>query len=139
MKHANTAMMAFAFACAAATGPAPAQQSEEVRFAPGNYGTMVTGSVTGQAFADYTLSASAGQEMFVELSVVETDGNGSVFFNVMPPGAEWEALYVGSMDDDNAETVPLPLDGVYTIRVYLMGNDADAGRTVRYTLDLSIQ
>lgn len=120
-------------------GPALAQQVEEVQFEPGNYGTMVTGSVTGQAYVDYRLGASAGQEMFAELAVTETDGDGTAFFNVMPPEAEWEALYVGSMDDDNSETVELPLDGVYTIRVYLMGNDADTDKTVSYTLDLSIQ
>lgn len=120
-------------------GPASAQQTHEVAFAPGNYGTMVPGSITGQEFADYRLGASAGQEMFVELTVAETDGNGTIYFNVMPPGAEWEALYLGSMDDDNSETVALPLDGTYTIRVYLMGNDADTEKTVKFNLDLSIQ
>ena len=120
-------------------GPAVSQQVEEVEFAPGNYGTMVSGSVTGDAFVDYTLGAKAGQQMFAELTVAKTDGDGVAYFNIMPPGAEWEALYVGSMDDDNSETVALPLDGVYTIRVYLMGNDADTGKTVDFNLDLSIQ
>ena len=122
-----------------AAGPVWAQHVEEVHFEPGNYGTMVSGSVTGQDFADFTLGAKAGQEMFAELTVAETDGDGTVYFNIMPPDAEWEALYVGWMDDDNSETVALPLDGVYTIRVYLMGNDADTGKTVDFNLDLSIQ
>ncbi len=29
--------------------------------------------------------------------------------------------------------------GTYTIRVYLMGNDKDSGKTVGFNLDLSIQ
>lgn len=120
-------------------GAALAQQSEEVRFAPGNFGAMVSGQITGGEYYDYTLGASAGQEMFAELTVTETDGNGTIYFNILPPGSEGEAIYVGSMDEDNFETVPLPEDGVYTIRVYLMGNDSDAGKTVKYNLDLSIQ
>lgn len=122
-----------------AAGPAFSQHTEEVHFERGNFGTMVTGSVTGQDYIDYTLGAKSGQEMFAELTVASTDGNGSVYFNIMPPGAEWEAIYVGSMDEDNSETVALPQDGTYTIRVYLMGNDADTGKTVDFNLDLSIQ
>ena len=116
----------------------PAQSTQEVTFAPGNYGTMVTGSITGQDYADYTLAARAGQEMFVDLSVTETDGNGSINLNILPPGSDNVALYNGSMEGNTA-TVPLPETGVYTIRVYLMGNDEDTGRTVAFTLDLSIQ
>jgi hypothetical protein len=100
---------------------------------------MLSGSITGQAYADYTLGARAGQEMFAEITVAETDGSGTVYFNILPPGSTGEAIYIGSMDVDNSETVALPDDGVYTIRVYLMGNDADAGKTVAYNLDLSIQ
>ena len=123
----------------ASAGAAQSQTSENVQFAPGNFGTMVSGSITGQAYADYTLRASAGQEMFAEITVAETDGSGTVYFNILPPGSTGEAIYIGSMDVDNSETVPLLEDGVYTLRVYLMGNDADAGKTVSYTLDLSIQ
>jgi hypothetical protein len=130
----STLLLALTFA-----GAALSQTSEGVQFAPGNYGTMVSGSITGQAYADYKLRASAGQEIFAEIAVAETDGSGTAYFNILPPGSAGEAIYIGSMDVDNSETVPLPEDGVYTIRVYLMGNDADAGKTVSYTLDLSIQ
>lgn len=43
------------------------------------------------------------------------------------------------MDTDNSALVTLPATGTYTIRVYLMGNDKDAGKTVGFRLDLSIQ
>jgi hypothetical protein len=117
---------------------ASAQESSEVRFAPGNYGTMLSGSVTGRDYLDYTLAARAGQEMFVELTVARSDGYGTAYFNILPPGEEFVAIYNGSMDGTTAR-IDLPETGSYTIRVYLMGNDRDTGATVDFNLDLSIQ
>ena len=111
-----------------------AQQSEEVRFAPGNFGTMVTGSITGKAYMDYTLGAQEGQEMFAEL----TSDSASVNFNILPPGSDGQAIYIGSIVGPTA-TVTLPETGTYTIRVYQMGNAADSGQTNAFNLDLSIQ
>lgn len=118
---------------------AAAQQSEEVSFAPGNYGTMITGTIVGHEYRDYRLGAQAGQELFVDLKVTQTDGFGIAYLNILPPGSDDVAIYVGSMDEDSTETVPLPEDGTYTIRVYLMGNDRDAGASVSYAIDVSIQ
>ncbi|SNS70991.1 hypothetical protein [Tropicimonas sediminicola] len=119
-------------------GPGTAQMTADVRFQSGNYGTMVSGTITGDEYFDYRLGASGGQQMFVDLSVAGTNGNGSVFFNILPPGSDGVAIYNSSMDG-NSTTVELPSDGTYTIRVYLMGNDRDAGATVGYNVDLSIQ
>jgi nucleoside-specific outer membrane channel protein Tsx len=58
-----------------ATAPALAQMVADVKFQPGNYGTMVSGTVKGDEYFDYKLGAKAGQEMFVELNV---DGRRSV-------------------------------------------------------------
>jgi hypothetical protein len=77
--------------------------------------------------------------MFAELTVSGTNGNGSVYFNILPPGSTWQTIYTGHMDTDNSALVTLPATGTYTIRVYLMGNDKDAGKTVGFNLDLSIQ
>jgi hypothetical protein len=71
--------------------------------------------------------------------VSDTNGNGSAFFNILPPGSKWQTIYVGHTDNDKSALVKLPANGVYTIRVYLMGNDKDAGKTVGFNLDLSIQ
>lgn len=114
--------------------PAGAQEEVAVTFPAGQFGTMIEGAVTGQEFVDYTLAAAEGQELFAEMT---TDG--SAFFNVMPPNATWEALYVGSSDVDRTARIELPEDGTYRIRVYLMGNDADTGQTVPFRIDLSIQ
>jgi hypothetical protein len=122
-----------------ASSPALAQMSAEVDFQPGEFGTMLSGAVTGQDYMDYTLGAQAGQEMVADLTVTDTNGNGTAYFNILPPGSDNEAIFVGSMAADTTARVQLPETGTYTIRVYLMGNDADSGKTVGYTIDLSIQ
>ncbi|MEB3322188.1 MAG: hypothetical protein VKI81_05140 [Synechococcaceae cyanobacterium] len=116
-----------------------AQRSSQVQFKPGNYGTMVSGTITGREYIDYKLTANKGQKMFAELAVRNTNGNGSVYFNILPPGSRGEAIYIGHMNTDKSAIVTLPSNGTYTIRVYLMGNDKDAGKTVGFNLDLSIQ
>lgn len=119
-------------------GAVQAQTSEQVQFAPGNYGTMVSGSVTGDAYVDYVLRAGAGQQMFAELTVRSSTGSGVAYFNILPPGSDGAAIYVGSMDGNSA-LIDLPANGAYKIRVYQMGNDRDAGKTTDFNLDLSIQ
>ena len=128
--------------CLAAFAPmeaARAQRSSQVQFKPGNYGTMVSGTVTGREYIDYKLTANQGQKLFAELAVRNTNGNGTAYFNILPPGSTGEAIYIGHMNDAKSTTVTLPTSGTYTIRVYLMGNDKDAGKTVGFNLDLSIQ
>jgi hypothetical protein len=115
-----------------------AQAVSDVKFEPGNYGAMVSGTVTGKEYIDYKLGAKAGQEMFVELEVSASNGNGTVYFNVLPPGSNDVAIYNSSMDG-NSTTVTLPSSGTYTIRVYQMGDDEDSGKISGFNMDLSIQ
>lgn len=117
---------------------ASAQMTADVKFQPGNFGTMVNGTITGDAYFDYRLGANSGQEMFAELQVSDTNGNGVIYFNILPPNSDGAAIYNGSINGNTAR-IDLPEDGDYTIRVYLMGNDRDTGKTVSYNLDLSIQ
>jgi len=51
------------------------------------------------------------------ITAAETDGTGTGFFNILPPGSDGEAIYIGAMGVDNSATVPGPEDGDYTIRV----------------------
>ena len=118
--------------------PASAQMAADVHFQTGNFGTMVSGTITGDEYFDYRLGARGGQEMFVSLQVGGTNGTGTAYFNILPPGSDGVAIYNSSING-NDTTVKLPEDGTYTIRVYLMGNDRDAGKTVGYNVDLSIQ
>ncbi|MFD1341592.1 hypothetical protein [Litorisediminicola beolgyonensis] len=133
MKRALAAVAALAL-----TSAAWAQERTEVQFAKGNFGTMIEGSIEGDAYHDYLLGARGGQELFVELDVTDSTGSGTVYFNILPPGSDGVAIYNGSMDGTSF-TQPLPEDGVYTIRVYQMGNDKDAGKTSAFRMDLSIQ
>lgn len=99
---------------------------------------MVEGTVSGDAYVDYILRAKEGQKMFAELALAGTDGHGTVYFNILPPGSEGVAVYNSSING-NATTVDLTETGPWTIRVYQMGNDRDIGKTASFTLDLSIQ
>ncbi|OWU83306.1 hypothetical protein ATO6_19425 [Oceanicola sp. 22II-s10i] len=117
---------------------ASAQMSAEVTFPKGNFGTMISGTIRGDEYFDYRLGARAGQQLFAELKVDGTNGHGTIYFNVLPPGSDNVAVYNGSIDGPSA-LITLRETGTYTIRVYLMGNDRDTGKTVGYLIDVSIQ
>ena len=121
-----------------AAPPAAAQRAADVVFLRGNYGTMLSGTIVGDEYFDYRLRAEAGQELFADLAVSATNGNGSIAFNILPPGSDGVAIFIGASEGNTAR-VRLPESGVYTIRTYLMGNDRDTGKTVGYRIDVSIQ
>ncbi|MCI5110964.1 MAG: hypothetical protein MRY75_10470 [Marivita sp.] len=129
--------LATALALTLATGLS-AQTKSEVKFAPGNFGAMVSGTIIGDEYIDYLLGANAGQKMFVDLTVTDSNGNGTVYFNILPPGSDGVAIYNSSMNG-NSTTVDLPSKGTYAIRVYHMGSDEDTGKTSGFNIDLSIQ
>lgn len=118
--------------------PVLAQAVSDVTFSKGNYGTMVNGTIVGDEYVDYRLGARAGQSMFVDLAVEASNGTGTVYFNILPPGSTGEAIYNSSINGNTA-TVKLPKSGTYSIRVYQMGDDADSGKTSGFRIDLSIQ
>lgn len=121
-----------------ASAPALAQSDVDIRFESGASSTTINGTIEGNEYIDYNLRASGGQVMTVHLNVDGTNGTGTIYFNILPGGKDYDALFNGSMDGNSAR-VTLPGDGVWTIRVYLMGNDADTGKTVGYSIDVGIQ
>lgn len=122
-----------AVAGALATGAAMAQlRQEAIRFAPGATSARVTGSLRGDADIDYLVTARAGQVITVTLAAK----NASVNMNVLPPGSE-EALFIGSISGTTFEG-PLPRDGQYRIRVYLMRSAARRNATASFTLSVSL-
>lgn len=129
------AMTAIAFG--GMTSPALAQDSVRIQFEPGATSTTINGTIVGNEYIDYVLGARAGQTMVVSLAVTGTNGNGSAFFNIIPAGQNFPALFNGSSEGRRAE-VTLPETRDWAIRVYLMGNDADTGRTVGYSIDVYI-
>ena len=119
-------------------GPAHAQESVDIRFDPGASSAEFGGAIIGDEYIDYVLNARAGQTMVVDLVVTDTNGNGSVYYNILPAGQDYPALYNGSTDDDRRAEVTLPDSGDWAIRVYQMGNDADAGKTSGYSINVYI-
>ncbi len=122
-----------------AFGLAMAQSRSEVRFSAGSDTAAISGEITGHGYADHVVGARAGQTLSVSLEVSETDGDGTAYFNILPPGSDDVAIFNGSLSSDGSGQVLLPENGDYTIRVYLMGNDEDTGKTVGYTIETSIR
>ncbi|SLN66248.1 Inhibitor of g-type lysozyme precursor [Pseudoruegeria aquimaris] len=118
--------------------PLAAQTKIPVQFERGTDGATLSGSVIGDEYVDYVLGARKGQKMNVGLSVEGTNGNGTVYFNILPPGSDGYAIYNGSIDGNDA-FVELPETGDYTIRVYQMGNDRDTGKTSGFRLGVGIK
>jgi len=120
-------------------GSALAQETVGIQFEPGASSAEISGTIIGDEYIDYVLGARGGQTMVVSLAVTGTNGNGSAFFNILPAGQDYGGPYTGSTDDDNRAEVTVPSDGDWAIRVYLMGNDRDAGKTVGYSINVFIQ
>lgn len=123
-------------ALAAACATASAADGIEVwplHFARGASSATVQGTLRGYQTVDYTVHARAGQTMSVRLET----GNGSNYFNVLPPGSGEVALFVGSAGGQ-AWSGALPADGEYKVRVYLMRNAARRNEVARYTLTVGV-
>jgi hypothetical protein len=108
-------------------------ETRAVQFAKGKSSATIKGSLKGEQTIDYTLRAKAGQTMSVKLATK----NGANYFNVLPPGSNDEAIFVGS-SGGNEWTGALPADGEYKVRVYLMRSAARRGETANYTLTVGI-
>jgi hypothetical protein len=107
-------------------------RQERVAFKAGTSSATIKGSIKGDDTVDYVLGARRGQTMSVTL----TTSNGSNYFNVLPPGSE-EAIAIGSTVGTKWSG-PLPADGDYRIRVYLMRNAARRNEQAAYTLSVGI-
>jgi hypothetical protein len=118
--------------------PALAQSQARVEFESGNDNAAINGTIVGDEYIDYLLGARAGQTMGVSLSPGQSNGDGNVYFNILPPGSTGEAIYNGSIDGLVVTGLVLPSNGDYAIRVYQMGNDADTGKTTAFTISVGI-
>jgi hypothetical protein len=108
-------------------------RTQAVQFAKGHSSASIKGAIKGDQTIDYTLRARAGQTMNVTLKT----SNGANYFNVLPPGSNDKAIFVGSTDG-NEWTGTLPADGEYKVRVYLMRSAARRNETASYALTVGI-
>lgn len=108
-------------------------QSKPVHFAKGASSATLKGTLKGYQIVDYKLGARAGQTMSVSL----TTTNGAQYFNVLPPGSQDTAIFVGSTSGDEW-TGTLEADGSYTVRLYLMRSAARRNESASYTLTVGV-
>ncbi|MEM1363142.1 MAG: hypothetical protein AAGF94_15755 [Pseudomonadota bacterium] len=118
--------------------PALGQDKVPVQFQSGADSVTISGTIVGDEYIDYMLGARSGQMMNVGLTVDGTNGDGSVFFNILPPGSDDVAIYNSSAAGNDA-LIELPENGDYTIRVYQMGNDRDTGKTSGFLIGVGIK
>jgi hypothetical protein len=127
-------LLACVFATAVPWASAAATiEAKPIQFAKGASSATVKGSLKGDKTIDYKLRARAGQTMTVSLKT----SNGANYFNVLPPGSQDAAIFVGSTSG-NDWTGPLEADGEYTVRVYLMRSAARRNETANFTLSVGV-
>lgn len=123
---------AFAFVATSVVA-ADGIETRPLRFAKGASSATVKGTLKGGQTIDYKVGAKAGQSMTVSLKTT----NGANYFNVLPPGSNDVAVFIGSTGG-NDWTGQLEADGTYTIRLYLMRSAARRNEVANYTLAVGI-
>lgn len=124
-------LAAAAMIAAPMAAPALAQVVSQITFAKGNDNASVRGTIKGDAYRDYKLRVGKGQKLSVSIS------KGQPYFNIMPPGSNGDAIFIGSSEGNDATNIPT-LAGDYTIRVYLMGGATKSGKAYPYTLSVAV-
>lgn len=114
-----------------AADDASAQTKQRVRFAPGESGANVSGSVKGYKYIDYVVGARKGQMM----SIILTGSPSAEFAIMMPDGGNlgMDAVQVRQWSGE------LPASGDYAIRVLMPRAQARRGQTASFKLSISIQ
>ncbi len=105
---------------------------EQVPFDKGADSVKFNQSIKGPRTAQYRVSAKAGQILTVDLK----PSNASAYFNITAKGADY-ALFNGSIMG-NHFMGPLPVDGEYTVQVYLMRNAARRNEVAYYSLSTNL-
>lgn len=106
---------------------------KKVQFAKGSSTAVLKGTVTGYGIVDYQLRAGAGQTLKASLQ----GSKGANYFNLMPPDSPDAAMYIGSSGGNRFEGL-LPVEGVYTLRVFLMRSAARRKESSHYTLSVAV-
>jgi len=131
---ATLSFLAAAGVALLATGAPAADgiRKEPVRFEKGASQAAIKARIQGDETVDYVLRAGAGQTLAVALKKT----NPQNYFNVLPPGTQEVAMFVGDSGTDFKGV--LPTDGDYTVRVYLMRPAARRNESSDYTLTVGV-
>ncbi|WP_338501885.1 hypothetical protein V6R86_02775 [Sphingomonas kaistensis] len=129
----KAAMVALGIAAAAVTTTAVAQiVTTNVVFPRGAVATTLAGTIRGPVTRDYVVRATAGQTMRVRLT-----GSPNLNFNVLPPGSNDSAIFIGSTEG-NSFAGTLSVSGAYKIRVYQMRASARRGEVGNFRLSVAV-
>jgi len=126
---AATTLMAAAFF----SQPGFAQQQTNVIFARGQSSATLNGRMKGSADHRYVVNARAGQTLTVNFKPT----NASAYFNILPPGSNGEAMFIGS-SAGNRFSGPLTVSGPHVVMVYLMRNAARRNETANYSITIGV-
>jgi hypothetical protein len=108
--------------------------TERVQFQESSNSARVQGTIKGYDSVDYVFGARKGQSMNVSLST----NNRANDFNIIAPGKQDEAMFVGSKFGNQFEGT-LPASGDYKVRVYLMDSSARRNEAAKYWLEMIIE
>ena len=108
-------------------------RTERVQFKPGTSSATVNGKIKGYETVDYVLEASKGQHMNVSMAT----NNGANYFNILAPGENEVAMFIGSTSGNQYEGT-LPKGGAYKIRVYMMRSAARRNEVANYRLEMIV-
>jgi hypothetical protein len=111
-------------------GAAAAQvpRSEPLRFDADGKVAVASGRVTGSDGIDLVLEARGGERI---VAVLAAGPNGH--FNLLPPGSDGEAIFIGSTSGERFEGI-LDSPGAYRFRIYQMRASGRRGESFDYTL-----
>lgn len=110
----------------------PDRREVRVAFVKGASAATVKGKLKGREYVDHLVTAKGGQTLTVRMEA----SNRMAFFNVLPPRSD-EALFVGSLNGLEAKQ-QLPVDGTYTVRVFLERAAARRGEVTTFSLAVSV-
>lgn len=134
MKHWRTPLLAIMLALVPVAQAADSERTvRQVSFDPGRSSTTIKGSIKGYNYTDYQFRLGAGQTMKAAMK----GSNAANHFNVIAPGASDVAMYMGEIGGNKFEGV-LPIEGTYTLRVYLMRVAARRNETSDYSIDVAV-
>ena len=108
-------------------------RTEQVHFKPGASSATIKGKIKGYEAVDYVLEASKGQQMNVSMATK----NGATYFNILAPGENEVAMFIGSTSGNQFEGT-LPKSGAYKIRVYMMRSAARRDEVANYRLEMIV-
>lgn len=112
--------------------PLPHAETRTVAVQTGQQ-AVLKAHIKGDHYIDYLFNARAGQLLDIRL----TSNHAANYFNLLPPGEQYQALFIGSSEGAHYQG-QLTQSGDYRIRVYLMRAAARRHESANFSLQLKL-